>query len=489
MSKSFTSFLKKNWLIIFFILIGAWLRLYRIEASLQFLGDQGRDALVMRRMLVDHDLPFIGPVTSVGGFYLGPLYYYLMAPFLWLANYNPVGPAIATAFIGILTLPVLYLVARTMLSETTAKLATLLYAVAAIPVIQTRSAWNPNPMPLAALGIVFGFYQALTTRRAKWLLLSGLSLGTALQLHYMIVFLAPFLLWQLVLVWRRKSLRPFLIYWFAVVILMMFPLILFEFKNRFLNYHGLVEFLSKNDYASINLWQKFLDLRGRSEQAIGMLLGFGRSFSQVRSWITRLVWVPALMIFFNKKTSFGLRTIIVWLLLTIVSIVFYRGNIYPYYLGFIFPAVFLVVAELLSRLKGIWLSFGIAFLIIFAVFNFKLLRATIMENGNLASVKKTTDFIKADVIKSGYQNYNVALIDGTKDYRASSFRYFLELTSPKPLDYDQYPQAEVLYVVSPYHQSDLLSFSIWEIESLKPAEQTAAWEFVGSENIYKIEKQ
>ena len=479
---------KRYWFIILITLIGAVLRLYRIEASLQFLGDQGRDALVMKRLLVDHDLPFIGPVTSVGGFYLGPLYYYLMAPFLWLANFNPVGPAIATSLIGIITIPILYLIGRLMLFESTARIASLLYALAAIPTLQTRSAWNPNPMPLAALGIIFGFFQALKTKKPKWLLLSALSLGVALQLHYMIVFLGPYILYQLVLIWQQPKLRKYLIHWFAIVLIMMLPLILFEFKNRFLNYHGLIAFLTKHDYGSINLWQKYLHLRGRSEQAIGMLLGFGRSFSLLRSWITRLIWIPALIILFLKQTSFGLKTVILWIFLTIISIVFYQGDIPPYYLGFIFPAVFLLLAELLARLKGLFLSITVVFLCLFAVYNSRLLQQEIMQTGNLNSVKKTTEFIKHDVINNQYQNYNVALIDGTKDYRASSFRYFLSLTSVQPLDYDQYPQADVLYVISPYQQSDVLAIPIWEINSLKPAQITDQWEFVESENIYKIQR-
>ncbi|MDZ7586952.1 MAG: hypothetical protein U0946_04300, partial [Patescibacteria group bacterium] len=66
--------------------LGAILRFYRLPQTLQFLGDQGRDALVLKDLVVNFNLPFIGPITSVGGFYLGPLYYYLMAPFLWVAR-------------------------------------------------------------------------------------------------------------------------------------------------------------------------------------------------------------------------------------------------------------------------------------------------------------------------------------------------------------------------------------------------------------------
>ena len=171
------SFIHQYWFIILVTLVAAVLRLYRLESSLMFLGDQGRDAIVLKRILIDHDLPFIGPITSVGGFYLGPLYYYLMTPFLWLFKYNPVGPAIATAIIGVITTPVLYFVAKKMFSTTTARWASFLFAIGFIPVSETRSAWNPNPMPLASLGLIYGLY--LVNQKKKPELIPGKVTVTA----------------------------------------------------------------------------------------------------------------------------------------------------------------------------------------------------------------------------------------------------------------------------------------------------------------------
>lgn len=91
------SFLKKNWLLISILIIGAFLRLYKIDGYMTFLGDEGRDVIIVRNLLVNADPILIGPGTSVGGMYLGPLYYYFMAPFLLLANFSPVGPAVGVA--------------------------------------------------------------------------------------------------------------------------------------------------------------------------------------------------------------------------------------------------------------------------------------------------------------------------------------------------------------------------------------------------------
>ena len=159
--------MKKYWWLILLTLIGGFFRLYRLEGALQFLGDQGRDALVMYRLLAQGDLPFIGPITSVGGFYLGPLYYYLMAPWLWLWRFNPVGPAAATAGLGILTVLILYFVAKKLFSRRVGLWAAGLYALSYIAISETRSAWNPNPMPLAALGIIYGFYLANYKNKPK----------------------------------------------------------------------------------------------------------------------------------------------------------------------------------------------------------------------------------------------------------------------------------------------------------------------------------
>src|SRR3990172_3363735 len=94
------------------LILGAFFRLYRISEYMTFLGDEGRDAIVVRRLLVDFDPILVGPGTSIGNMYLGPLYYYMMAPALLLANFSPVGPAIMIALLGIATIFFVWVVVR-----------------------------------------------------------------------------------------------------------------------------------------------------------------------------------------------------------------------------------------------------------------------------------------------------------------------------------------------------------------------------------------
>src|SRR5690242_2249800 len=83
-------FTKNNILLILILSLASFLRLYRIQDYMTFLGDEGRDVLVVYNILHGH-FTLLGPTASVGGFFLGPIYYYFMTPFLWLFNYNPVG--------------------------------------------------------------------------------------------------------------------------------------------------------------------------------------------------------------------------------------------------------------------------------------------------------------------------------------------------------------------------------------------------------------
>jgi len=481
-------FFYQHGLLVLIILIGGFFRFYRLPETLQFLGDQGRDALVWLRIFTEKDLPFIGPITSVGNFYLGPLYYYLMAPWLWLFNFDPVGPAYVNAFIGLITIPALYFVSLKMFSHSVGLIASFLYAFGSIPVLQTRGAWNPNPMPLVALGIIYSLYQLVIKRQKKWLLGLTFFLVIALQLHYIILFLFPFLGWQFIRLPKKSFFNRY--FWWSVAILIIFnlPLILFEVKNNFVNLKGLVYYFQSSGYNQFNLFQKLRDINGRSEEAIGLVLGFGQAYSLLRLWITRIILIGIILILI-KFPSRPLTLLVQYLFISILALVFYRGSMFPHYLGFLYPAVFLLVGLILSKFPFKLIFIPLIFIGLFLKVNLGVLKTELIDSrGNLATVKLTASRIAADLDKHNYPSFNLVLIDGTHDYRAMNFRYFLELNGKKALDVNDYSNAVAVYVISPYPQVDVTNIPIWEIKSTWPSRETEKWEFKDSENIYKIEK-
>src|SRR3990167_7331276 len=85
------------------IILTIFFRFWQIRDYVVFLGDEGRDMIVMREVFTEKHIPFLGPTASVSNFYLGPIYYWMAAPFLWAWRFDPVGPSYMIAIFGVLT--------------------------------------------------------------------------------------------------------------------------------------------------------------------------------------------------------------------------------------------------------------------------------------------------------------------------------------------------------------------------------------------------
>ena len=148
-------FLTQNWLLVLILILGAFLRFYRLGDYMEFLGDQGRDVLVIRNFFKHKDLFFIGPQTSIGNMYLGPYFYYLIAPSLLLANFNPVGPAAFIALLSLATIVLVYFVGQKWFSHPVGLIAAFLFAISPVVIKYSNFIWNPNVMPLFSLLFIY----------------------------------------------------------------------------------------------------------------------------------------------------------------------------------------------------------------------------------------------------------------------------------------------------------------------------------------------
>ncbi len=153
-------------LIILLVVVAAFLRFWQIRDYVVFLGDEGRDMLVMRRMIQDSRPVFIGPTASVGGFYLGPIYYWMAAPFLALSMFDPVGPSVMVALFGLGTVILLFKFLKETVGFYPALIASFLYATDPLIVRYSRSSWNPNPLPFFSLLLINFLYLAISRKKS-----------------------------------------------------------------------------------------------------------------------------------------------------------------------------------------------------------------------------------------------------------------------------------------------------------------------------------
>ena len=231
------------------LLIGAVLRLYMIGPYQIFLGDEGRDVLVAYGIL-HGKLTLLGPTASVGGFFFGPIYYYMIAPFLWLAHYDPVGPAVMVALFATATIYLLYRVVKDIFSPAVGLVAAFLYATSSLLVTFSRSSWNPHVVPFFVLLTVLSLFSYIKKEKKKWILLAGFFYGITFELHFVTLFFAAaviafigYILWtRPLMAWIKKLIVSYLVFGagFAVGIS---PIIAFELRHQFVNTRNIITFM------------------------------------------------------------------------------------------------------------------------------------------------------------------------------------------------------------------------------------------------------
>ena len=365
--------------IIFILLLASFLRLYRINDYMTFLGDEGRDAIVWLKMVRDHKFTLIGPTTSIGNMYLGPLYYYLMLPFYFVFGSSPVGPSIGVALFSTATVFFIWYVGKIWFNEKTGLIAAFFYTISPVVLYHSRSSWNPNIMPFFALLCIYGVWKFWQQHQYFWLLIVGIGFSFVVQSHYLGLLLFPTicLFWILTLyslIKTKKSTKKFFLFsLFATLIfslLTILPLVWFDLRHGFLNYHAFQKFFGDRQ-TTVNfkiykalpnfwpLWEKIVnDVLAGQNFLLGRFLAIGFVIAAI---------IKRNVVF--KNNNFLLT--ITWLFFGLLGLGLYKQHIYDHYFGFLFPVIFLFLGYFLTLLfnwglVGRWLG-GFIFLILLIV--------------------------------------------------------------------------------------------------------------------------
>lgn len=500
----------EGFLVLATLLSAAFLRLYRISDYMTFLGDEGRDVMVAKRIL-EGDFTLLGPRASAGDFFLGPIYYYMIAPFLWITRLDPVGPAIMVALIGIATVFLVYLVGKQFFGVKAGIMAAMLYAVSPLVIAYSRSSWNPNPMPFFSLLSLYSLYHAIKRDSIKLFLFVGFLLGIAIQLHYLTTFLGAivffFVLFGDALHERKKLVARYIKHYitlFIGFIIGLSPFLLFEIRHGFPNFITIYNFIfvesAINGYPpqesfSTHVTDTFFRVFGRlvtmfppPEQIEA------QKFANIELWFwgTIVIAFASIAALFFVKDRLKILLLGLWLLFGVVLFGFYKKSIYDYYFGFMFPLPFLLVGNLLST---IWENKKIKIGAILAVVIFTiLLIVNLSGNPFRSQPNKQKDQAKgiAEFVLSQTNGapFNFALITGGNSDHL--YRYFLEVEGRPPvtilnpsIDPDRTSVTDQLLVICELKDCEPLGNSLWEVAGFGRAEIAGEWDLVVVK-VYKL---
>lgn len=486
------------------LLVASFMRLYRIADYMTFLGDEGRDAILVRRLLVNGDIILIGPGTSIGNMYLGPLYYYFMAPAMLLSGLSPVGPSVLIALLGIITVGFVWFFIRELFPTKGINFGALagafLYAISPTVIIYSRSSWNPNIMPFFSLLSIYSIWRVFNKKELYWLPIMGIAFAFVMQSHYLGLLLVPvlgvFWLWALKNIGIKKS-KKFMIYsliGLVLFLLLMSPLAIFDIRHNFINFNAMKKFFTERQttvsakpwHALPTMWPIFVEsvtrLVGGRVMALGAWLAVGLS-----SALLILVGARKRI----EKVSYqGFLLIVTWIFFALIGLGVYKQQVYDHYYGFFFTAPFILLGGLFTflinkgKLRGLWIV--VTAVIVIAFFNFSNSPLKSPPNMQLTRAREVAGVIAAD---ADGEKFNLAVI-AERNYE-DGYQFFLEKWNTRVTDIDPLNTkdtiANTLYVVCelPKEKCDPTHNPKAEVANFGWSKVEGTWEVFGV-TVYKL---
>ncbi len=450
------NFLRKHYLILIILSIALVLRLYHLPATMTFLEDEGRDVLIMYRMINTGRPVLLGPQTSTGNMYLGPLYYYLVTPALFLAGMNPLGPVVFIALTGVLTVWLLYVFAAKWFGKFAGTSAALMYAVLPLPVTFTRNSWNPNLAPIFSLLMLWYLVKIIQDKQYSFknFFILGILSGALVQMHYMALLFLLGIGLTLIIYLRRTipSLLRGILYAGLGFALSLLPFIVFEIRNDFVNTHAITRFIEAKEEHNIRYTlpaQLYLNKVSLTTTKL-FSSQFGRDALTVdpaRALITLSVILILLfgLIASLHKLDHPSKTFRLLFLIFIIPLAMtgiYQENIHLHYLGFFFPLTYLLVAGAINRHRLI-----ILVVLIYIIYSSPQLLSYLKSNGT-NQVIRARDVANYIVKESAGEPYNMVSASGNP---TTPYLYF---TNISPLPPTTKPAANVFIICQGNECSD-----------------------------------
>jgi hypothetical protein len=463
-----------RWFVLCLLILGIFFRFYRIEDTLMFQGDQGRDALVIKRMIVDHDFTLLGPITSTGNMYLGPFYYYFMLPFLFLTFPNPLGPALGVALMDVVAMIGVYVITKKYFGRTAGIFSLVLYSFFSLAVEYARFSWNPNIAPLFGLATFYFAAEYSRTLKIRDMALSVTAFGILIQLHYVALSagLVPLAALILPLIQKKVNMRQAMGAWgtaVGVFFITLVPLLLFNLRHNNLIVDGFVSFFASQGTQPEAITPPFSQrlltalialpeyILGKGREMVGN--GWGLLAVIPGGWA---IW----RIYRQKKFTIPMLLLFIWLLGALVGMGWYTGSMYDHYLTFVFPALAMGIGGLMAYFWKyfVWSRWVVGILLAEYVALQLMVMPTFKLGGPPAYFYREVVEDIAQAIPQG--KYNIALLADNRDYKGLNYRYFFETSNHPPMREDEYTDLEYLVVIDEQQTEDPLTVPIYEIQSV-----------------------
>lgn len=221
--------------LIFLLLLVAhiFFRFYLLAERAHLGWDEVDAAWAAKRIIVDKEILFQGPVAKGNsGIYMGPLYYYLVAPFYYFTNLHPIASPIFAGVMSMVNFLVIYFVTKKIFSAPIALVALAIntFSVYVINSDRTQSAFTL--IPIISYVIFYFLYRVVVRKEPKYIVHLAISTGIAFHIDFTAVFFPIIILLALPFFPRTKKTLYHIVFGLPVFLVFLLPTLLADQKSN-----------------------------------------------------------------------------------------------------------------------------------------------------------------------------------------------------------------------------------------------------------------
>lgn len=237
--------------IIFCLLLSAhiFLRFYQLTERANLGWDQIDSAWAAKDIIVDkHLLLQGGPVKGNTGIYMGPLYYYLISPFYYFTNLDPIASPIFAGVTSIFGFLIIFFVTKKLFDANIALMA-LFINTFSLTIINFERVQNGIGLVVPVSYIVFYFLYKVITSGEKYIPWLAVATGFSFHVDFTSVFYPIIILLSLPFFPRTKKTVRYILLSLPLFLIFILPIVIVELQkgqsapNSFVNlfnttFHG-----------------------------------------------------------------------------------------------------------------------------------------------------------------------------------------------------------------------------------------------------------
>jgi len=323
--------LNKYWIVIFIfiVLLGMYLRFFRIESFQEFGWDQARDAWKTRD-IIKGQIVLNGPRTGIGHMELGPLWYYLLAPFYYFSNLDPTGAIYLNFFVNIFNFISIFWVTKKIFDNRAGLFVSFFYAMNNYLIQINRVAWNVSPVPGVATLLFYAIYKVVYEKKYQWIFLVSFLTGLFFHIHFSFVFLPFIIFFSFLLVKDKVKTILYSLASFPLFIIWFVPTFFYEIQSKSSNLNSLNHFFS--DYLIKGFHLRFFLYRLYDSFIQFQTVLALPKISRYLVLIVPLIYFLLLFFEKDKKQKIIGYLIMPWFIVPSIIYSFYGGSTSEYYM-------------------------------------------------------------------------------------------------------------------------------------------------------------